>query len=88
MFSTGGGKSLAEETNIPFLGKKYLFLSSIPRLCGCEMVVAGRIPLDPRLAQCLESGLDYSEQNRDTPVNTALSSVVHSLIERTTLQSS
>ncbi|CAI8049951.1 Cytosolic Fe-S cluster assembly factor NUBP2 [Geodia barretti] len=65
LFSTGGGESLAQETNIPFLG---------------------RVPLDPRLAACLETGLNFSETHRDTSASTALSNLVQSLIERTNPQ--
>ena len=82
LFSTGGGESLAQETKIPFLGK----MLSIEVNSHCSIILChpctGRIPLDPRLAMCLESGRDFSEQHADTAVNAALTAVVQTLLKR------
>ena len=80
LFSTGGGESLAQETKIPFLGESFLWKS----ISHCSIVLChlstGRIPLDPRLAMCLESGRDFSEQHANTAANAALTAVVKTLL--------
>ena len=58
-------------------------LSSKTLFFPVQYFSVGRVPLDPRLASCLETGLNFSETHRDTSASTALSDLVQSLIERT-----
>ena len=48
----------------------------------CLTSTIGRVPLDPRLAKCLESGVNFTEEYADTDANAALTTVVQSLVTR------
>lgn len=43
----------------------------------------GRIPLDPRLTQCLEEGKSFVDTYRGTPTETAVASIVQNLLSQT-----
>ncbi len=77
VFSTGGGESLAKLCSVPFLGRSthagrggyYGFFFN-----------TGRVPLDPRLTQCVEEGKSFAEVYHDTPAQKAMTDIVDKLL--------
>lgn len=59
VFSSGGGESLAVQSNVPFLG---------------------RIPLDPRLTQCIENGENFSSQYKDSETSHCVEEIVRKVL--------
>lgn len=80
IFSTGGGESLAELCKVPFLGNVKLGYASDDPL---PFFFPGRIPLDPRLTQCLEEGKSYVDAYIGAPAQTAMADIVKKLLNQT-----
>ena len=49
----------------------------------CIVVAAGRIPLDPRLTQCLEDGKSFVDTYPGTPTEAAVAGIVRNLLSET-----
>ena len=51
--------------------------------CDDGLPTSGRVPLDPRLTQCVEEGKNFIEAYQDTPAQKAMTDIVSKLLTNT-----
>lgn len=49
----------------------------------CYFYCTGRIPLDPKMTQCLEEGKSYVDAYIGAPAQVAMADIVHKLLSKT-----